>query len=68
MQVKKAYDEMMAELPALRVTLAQSQQAEKKSASLVQELTALVQEQKSRITELINAKRNAVTEFKVTEG
>uniref|UniRef100_A0A3Q2YL99 Leucine-rich repeat and coiled-coil domain-containing protein 1 n=1 Tax=Hippocampus comes TaxID=109280 RepID=A0A3Q2YL99_HIPCM len=63
-EVKKAYDEMTAELPELRVTLAQSRQAEKKSASLAQELAALVEEQKSRITELINAKRNAVTEFK----
>lgn len=49
----------------LRATLAQSQQREKKSGSLVQELTAMVKEQKNRITELIKAKRDAVTDLKV---
>ncbi|XP_061151060.1 leucine-rich repeat and coiled-coil domain-containing protein 1 isoform X1 [Syngnathus typhle] len=63
-EVKKACDQMAAELPELRATLAQSQQAEKKSASLVQELTVLAKEQKIRISELANAKRDAVTEFK----
>lgn len=41
---------------------------EKESVSLVQELTALVKEQKSRIAELLKTKRNAVTELKVTES
>ncbi|XP_077413696.1 leucine-rich repeat and coiled-coil domain-containing protein 1 [Vanacampus margaritifer] len=63
-EVKKACDQMTAELPELRAALAQSQQAGKKSASLVQELTALVKEQKSRISDLVNAKRDAITEFK----
>ncbi|XP_061695152.1 leucine-rich repeat and coiled-coil domain-containing protein 1 isoform X2 [Syngnathoides biaculeatus] len=63
-EVKKSYDQMAAELPALRAALAQSRQTEKKSASLVQELTALVEEQKSRISELVRAKREALTEFK----
>ncbi|XP_051944020.1 leucine-rich repeat and coiled-coil domain-containing protein 1 [Hippocampus zosterae] len=63
-ELKKACDEMTAELPELRVTLAQSQQAEKKSASLVRELAALAEEQKGRIAELIRAKKNVVTEFK----
>ncbi|KAM9790530.1 leucine-rich repeat and coiled-coil domain-containing protein 1 isoform 3-T3 [Syngnathus typhle] len=63
-EVKKACDQMAAELPELRATLAQSQQAEKKSASLVQELIVLAKEQKIRISELANAKRDAVTEFK----
>ncbi|XP_077378989.1 leucine-rich repeat and coiled-coil domain-containing protein 1 isoform X1 [Festucalex cinctus] len=63
-EVKQACDQMKGELPELRATLAQSQQAEKKSASLVQELTAMVKEQKSCISDLVNAKRDARTEFK----
>ncbi|XP_061653664.1 leucine-rich repeat and coiled-coil domain-containing protein 1 isoform X1 [Phyllopteryx taeniolatus] len=63
-EVKKACDQMTAELPELRATLAQSQQTEKKSASLVQELTALVKEQKNRISELVKAKKDALSEFK----
>ncbi|XP_053294375.1 leucine-rich repeat and coiled-coil domain-containing protein 1 isoform X3 [Pleuronectes platessa] len=63
-EVKEACDQMAAELMELKATLAQSQQREKKSASLVQELTAMVKEQKSRISELIKAKRDAVTDLK----
>ncbi|XP_062261334.1 leucine-rich repeat and coiled-coil domain-containing protein 1 [Platichthys flesus] len=63
-EVKEACDQMAAELMELRATLVQSQQREKKSASLVQELTAMVKEQKSRISELIKAKRDSVTDLK----
>ncbi|XP_042353819.1 leucine-rich repeat and coiled-coil domain-containing protein 1 isoform X2 [Plectropomus leopardus] len=63
-EVKEACDQMTAELLGLKATLAQSQQREKKSGSLVQELTAMVKEQKSRITDLIKAKRDAVTDLK----
>nr|XP_019957713.1 PREDICTED: leucine-rich repeat and coiled-coil domain-containing protein 1 [Paralichthys olivaceus] len=63
-EVKEACDQMTAELMELKATLAQSQQREKKSVSLVQELTAMVKEQKSRISELIKAKRDAVTDLK----
>ncbi|KAF1383661.1 hypothetical protein PFLUV_G00134170 [Perca fluviatilis] len=63
-EVKEACDQMTAELWRLKETLGQSQQREKKSASLVQELTAMVKEQKNRITDLIKAKREAVTDLK----
>ncbi|KAK1879516.1 Leucine-rich repeat and coiled-coil domain containing protein 1 [Dissostichus eleginoides] len=63
-EVKDACDQMTAELLGIKATLAQSQQREKKSASLVQELTAMVKEQKNRITDLIKAKREAVTALK----
>nr|XP_020447014.1 leucine-rich repeat and coiled-coil domain-containing protein 1 [Monopterus albus]XP_020447015.1 leucine-rich repeat and coiled-coil domain-containing protein 1 [Monopterus albus] len=63
-EVKEACDHMTAELMELKATLAQSQQREKKSGSLVQELTAMVKEQKNRISELIKAKREAVTDLK----
>uniref|UniRef100_A0A3Q0REY0 Leucine-rich repeat and coiled-coil domain-containing protein 1 n=1 Tax=Amphilophus citrinellus TaxID=61819 RepID=A0A3Q0REY0_AMPCI len=63
-EVKEACDQMAAELMELKATLAQSQEREKKSGSLVKELTAMVKEQKSRISELIKAKRDAVTDLK----
>ncbi|XP_074507838.1 leucine-rich repeat and coiled-coil domain-containing protein 1 isoform X1 [Sebastes fasciatus] len=63
-EVKEACDQMTAELSRLKATLDQSQQREKKSGSLVQELTAMVKEQKNRITDLIKAKRDAVTDLK----
>lgn len=56
---------MSAELLEVKSSLSQSQQKEKQSASLVQELTAMVKEQKTRITELLKAKKEASTEFKV---
>ncbi|XP_007563899.1 leucine-rich repeat and coiled-coil domain-containing protein 1 isoform X2 [Poecilia latipinna] len=63
-EVKEACDHMTAELMELKTSLAQSQQKEKKSGALVQELTAMVKEQKTRISELIKAKKDAVAELK----
>lgn len=65
LQVKEVCDHMTAELMELKATLTQSQQSEKNSASLVQELTAMVKEQKSRISELVKAKKDAVAELRV---
>lgn len=56
---------MTAELMELKTSLAQTQQKEKKSGALVQELTSMVKEQKTRISELIKAKKDAVAELKV---
>ncbi|XP_036453284.1 leucine-rich repeat and coiled-coil domain-containing protein 1 isoform X2 [Colossoma macropomum] len=53
-----------SELSEVKAVLTESQQREKQSGSLVQELTAMVKEQKTRIAELIKAKRDAVTELK----
>lgn len=55
---------MSAELLEVKSSLSQSQQKEKQSASLVQELTTMVKEQKTRIAELLKAKREAANEFK----
>uniref|UniRef100_A0A8C6TE19 Leucine-rich repeat and coiled-coil domain-containing protein 1 n=1 Tax=Neogobius melanostomus TaxID=47308 RepID=A0A8C6TE19_9GOBI len=63
-EVKAACDQMSAELTAVSASLSQCQQRERKSAALVQELTTMVKEQKSRIAELIRSKREAVTELK----
>lgn len=65
LQVKGAYDQVNVELMALKGTLAQSQQMEKKSGCLVQELTVVVKEQKKRISELVRSKRDTVTDLKV---
>ncbi|XP_017266314.1 leucine-rich repeat and coiled-coil domain-containing protein 1 [Kryptolebias marmoratus] len=63
-EVKEVCDHVTSELMELKATLVQSQQREKKSASLVQELTAMVKEQKSRISELVKAKKDAVTDLR----
>nr|XP_040027527.1 leucine-rich repeat and coiled-coil domain-containing protein 1 [Gasterosteus aculeatus aculeatus] len=63
-EVKEACDQMTAELLGLKASLAQTQQREKKSGSLVQELTVMVKEQKNRIADLIKAKREAVADLK----
>ncbi|XP_008332751.1 leucine-rich repeat and coiled-coil domain-containing protein 1 isoform X1 [Cynoglossus semilaevis] len=63
-EVKGAYDQVNVELMALKGTLVQSQQMEKKSGCLVQELTVVVKEQKKRISELVRSKRDTVTDLK----
>ncbi|XP_077086567.1 leucine-rich repeat and coiled-coil domain-containing protein 1 [Siphateles boraxobius] len=63
-EVKEGFDQVSAELLEAKSSLSQSQQKEKQSASLVQELTAMVKEQKTRITELLKAKKEAAIEFK----
>ncbi|XP_030629166.1 leucine-rich repeat and coiled-coil domain-containing protein 1 [Chanos chanos] len=63
-EVKEGFDQVSAELTQVKVLLTQSQQRERQSGSLVQELTTMVKEQKIRITELIKAKRESVSELK----
>ncbi|XP_058608321.1 leucine-rich repeat and coiled-coil domain-containing protein 1 [Onychostoma macrolepis] len=63
-EVKEGFDQVSAELLDMKSSLNQSQQKEKQSASLVQEFTAMVKEQKIRIAELLKAKREAAAEFK----
>ncbi|KAM9789409.1 leucine-rich repeat and coiled-coil domain-containing protein 1 [Neosynchiropus ocellatus] len=63
-EVKEVCDRMGTEVLGLRASLSQSQQREKRSASLVQELSAMVKEQKTRISELIKTKRDAVADLK----
>ncbi|KAG1969766.1 leucine-rich repeat and coiled-coil domain-containing protein 1 [Pimephales promelas] len=63
-EVKEGFVQVSAELLEVKSSLSQSQQKEKQSASLVQELTAMVKEQKTRITEILKAKKEAAIEFK----
>ncbi|RXN05787.1 leucine-rich repeat and coiled-coil domain-containing 1-like protein [Labeo rohita] len=67
-EVKEGFDQVSAELLEVKSGLSQSQQKEKQSASLVQELTAMVKEQKTRIAELLKTKREAAAEFKSLES
>lgn len=64
-KVKEACDRLTAELQDLKGSLLQSQQKQRKSGSLVQELTTMVREQKKHIQELIRCKKEAVTALKV---
>uniref|UniRef100_A0AAR2KI04 Leucine-rich repeat and coiled-coil domain-containing protein 1 n=1 Tax=Pygocentrus nattereri TaxID=42514 RepID=A0AAR2KI04_PYGNA len=64
-EVKEGFELVSAQLSEVKAALTESQQREKQSGSLVQELTAMVKEQKTRIAELIKAKRDAITELKL---
>lgn len=64
-KVKEACDGLTAELQDLKGAVLHSRQKEKKSGSLVQELTTMVKEQKKHISELIRGKKEAVTALKV---
>ncbi|XP_062337563.1 leucine-rich repeat and coiled-coil domain-containing protein 1 [Osmerus eperlanus] len=63
-EVKEGCDHLSGEVSEMRTALARSQQREKQSGSLVQDLTAMVKEQKNRIAELIKTKKDAITELK----
>uniref|UniRef100_A0A672GMS2 Leucine-rich repeat and coiled-coil domain-containing protein 1 n=1 Tax=Salarias fasciatus TaxID=181472 RepID=A0A672GMS2_SALFA len=63
-EVKEACEQTAAELQDVKTSLDRAQQRERKSGSLVQELTAVVKEQKSRISEILKAKKDAVAQLK----
>ncbi|XP_048866607.1 leucine-rich repeat and coiled-coil domain-containing protein 1 [Brienomyrus brachyistius] len=63
-EVKTALELEAAELAECRAKLSRSQQRERESGALVQELTSMVKEQKARIGELVRSKREVVTELK----
>lgn len=65
LQVKEVCDQMTEELVGHKAAFTQVKEKEKKSASLVQQLTAMVKEQKSRISQLNKAKNDAVAMLKV---
>lgn len=58
---------MTEELVGHEAAFAQLKEKEKKSASLVQQLTAMVKEQKSRISQLNKAKNDTVANLKVQQ-
>lgn len=65
LQVKEGFEHVSTQLSEVKAALTESQQREKQSGSLVQELTAMVKEQKARIAELAKDKQDAIKELKV---
>uniref|UniRef100_A0A8D2KQE0 Leucine-rich repeat and coiled-coil domain-containing protein 1 n=1 Tax=Varanus komodoensis TaxID=61221 RepID=A0A8D2KQE0_VARKO len=63
-EVKEAFDAVAAELAEHKRILVQSQQKEKQSASLIQELTSMVKEQKAKITEVVKSKQQTTYNLK----
>ncbi|GCB72209.1 hypothetical protein scyTo_0001872 [Scyliorhinus torazame] len=63
-EVKSGFDHVTAELANYKQALAQSQQKEKQSGTLVHELTTMVKEQKAKIAELAKSKQETVSELK----
>ncbi|XP_061111868.1 leucine-rich repeat and coiled-coil domain-containing protein 1 [Conger conger] len=63
-ELKEGFDQLSAALTEQQAALASCQQRDKRSAALVQDLTSMVKEQKSRIAELMRAKKEAVSELR----
>ncbi|XP_062986965.1 leucine-rich repeat and coiled-coil domain-containing protein 1 isoform X2 [Elgaria multicarinata webbii] len=63
-EVKEAFDEVAAELAEHKRVLVQSQQKEKQSATLIQELTSMVKEQKAKITAVVKSKQETTYNLK----
>ncbi|XP_015280956.1 PREDICTED: leucine-rich repeat and coiled-coil domain-containing protein 1 [Gekko japonicus] len=63
-EVKEAFDNVAAELAEHKHALVQSRQKEKQSATLIQELTSIVKEQKIKITELVKSKQETTLNWK----
>ncbi|XP_065254986.1 leucine-rich repeat and coiled-coil domain-containing protein 1 [Emys orbicularis] len=63
-EVKDGFENVTAELAEHKCSLFQSQQKEKQSAALIQELTSMVKEQKARITEVVKSKQETTANLK----
>ncbi|TFK10921.1 protein kinase C beta type [Platysternon megacephalum] len=63
-EVKDGFENVTAELAEHKCALFQSQQKEKQSAALIQELTSMVKEQKARITEVVKSKQETTANLK----
>uniref|UniRef100_A0A8C0GWX6 Leucine-rich repeat and coiled-coil domain-containing protein 1 n=1 Tax=Chelonoidis abingdonii TaxID=106734 RepID=A0A8C0GWX6_CHEAB len=63
-EVKDGFENVTAELAEHKCALFQSQQKQKQSAALIQELTSMVKEQKARITEVVKSKQETAANLK----
>uniref|UniRef100_A0A8C3SAY0 Leucine-rich repeat and coiled-coil domain-containing protein 1 n=1 Tax=Chelydra serpentina TaxID=8475 RepID=A0A8C3SAY0_CHESE len=63
-EVKDGFENVTAELAEHKCALFQSQQKEKQSAALIQELTSMVKEQKARISEVVKSKQETTANLK----
>uniref|UniRef100_H3AA39 MICOS complex subunit MIC60 n=1 Tax=Latimeria chalumnae TaxID=7897 RepID=H3AA39_LATCH len=63
-EVKDGFDSVTAELAKCKQTLVQSQQKEKQSSNLIQELTVMVKEQKAKLGEVAKSKQEITSGLK----
>ncbi|XP_073535621.1 leucine-rich repeat and coiled-coil domain-containing protein 1 [Phyllobates terribilis] len=63
-EVKDCFDNVTAELAEHKEALSHSRHKEKQSASLIQELTTMVKEQKTRIADVTKAKQENINSLK----
>ncbi|XP_044129379.1 leucine-rich repeat and coiled-coil domain-containing protein 1 isoform X1 [Bufo gargarizans] len=63
-EVKEAFDTVTAELAEHKEALCHSRLKAKQSASLIQELTTMVKEQKTRIADITKAKQETISSLK----
>ncbi|KAM3928905.1 leucine-rich repeat and coiled-coil domain-containing protein 1 [Leptodactylus fuscus] len=63
-EVKDGFDSITAELADHKEALSHSRLREKQSASLIQELTTMVKEQKTRIADITKAKQESISSLK----
>ncbi|XP_072007718.1 leucine-rich repeat and coiled-coil domain-containing protein 1 isoform X1 [Engystomops pustulosus] len=63
-EVKDGFDTVTAELAEHKEALAHSRHKEKQSACLIQELTTMVKEQKTRIADITKAKQETINSLK----
>ena len=64
-ELKRTYDTLLGEVEACRQTAVTAVQKEQRATNMVTELTAMVKEQKGRISELSRGKQEAIGELKV---
>lgn len=67
-QVKDGFDTVTAELAEHKEALSHSRLKEKQSAGLIQELTTMVKEQKTRIADITKAKQETISSLKVSSS
>ncbi|XP_025955514.2 leucine-rich repeat and coiled-coil domain-containing protein 1 isoform X2 [Dromaius novaehollandiae] len=67
-EVRDAFENVAAELAEHKQALFQYEQKEKQMASLIQDLTSIVKEQKANITELLKSKQEATANLKCRTG
>nr|XP_033790234.1 leucine-rich repeat and coiled-coil domain-containing protein 1 isoform X2 [Geotrypetes seraphini]XP_033790235.1 leucine-rich repeat and coiled-coil domain-containing protein 1 isoform X2 [Geotrypetes seraphini]XP_033790236.1 leucine-rich repeat and coiled-coil domain-containing protein 1 isoform X2 [Geotrypetes seraphini]XP_033790237.1 leucine-rich repeat and coiled-coil domain-containing protein 1 isoform X2 [Geotrypetes seraphini] len=63
-EVKDGFENVTAELAEYKDSLALSQRKEKQSASLIQELTAMVKEQKAKLSAVTKSKQEMTSDLK----
>ncbi|KAJ1192849.1 hypothetical protein NDU88_002155 [Pleurodeles waltl] len=63
-EVKDGFESVTTDLTEHKSALLQSKQREKQSSTLIQELTLMVKEQKTRIAEITKSKEEAVSDLK----